>query len=260
MTVIKRTAAALVFLLAVVGLLLSLAAGVGVWVVKDPATAKAAHVFERVEEALDLADKKLDLVKKSLARAAERLNEVREKQKSLALDSGPGDNMRRFLVQTVQQSLAPELGDMNETLHKVAEASVVVNSVLEDVGNFPFLAEAGLDIGQLTDLNDQLAKVGPAAWELGRLLGGASKQSDLAAADRRETGIDQILQSMKGFIAKFEPELAQVRERTAKLKSSTLPWITYAAAGVSVVCFWIALSQVSLLCHACSWWKHAGRS
>jgi hypothetical protein len=25
-----------------------------------------------------------------------------------------------------------------------------------------------------------------------------------------------------------------------------------------LVCFWIALSQVSLLSHAWSWWRHAG--
>jgi hypothetical protein len=39
------------------------------------------------------------------------------------------------------------------------------------------------------------------------------------------------------------------------MKSRTLPWITPAAVVISVVSFWFALSQVSLLCHAWSWLK-----
>jgi hypothetical protein len=49
-----------------------------------------------------------------------------------------------------------------------------------------------------------------------------------------------------------------VRQKTEELNSRTLPWITPATVLVSLVCFWIALSQVSLLCHARSWERHSG--
>jgi hypothetical protein len=109
------------------------------------------------------------------------------------------------------------------------------------------------------EMNDQLARVAPAAWGLRRMLGGTWQASDGAAEDKQTPGIDQTLESMKEFVAKFEPELAQVRQRTAKLKSWTLDWITPAAVVISVICFWFALSQIIVLCYACSWWKHAGR-
>jgi hypothetical protein len=48
----------------------------------------------------------------------------------------------------------------------------------------------------------------------------------------------------------------EARRRTEELKSRTLPWITPAAVVISVVCFWVAFSQLNLMCRGWSWWKH----
>ena len=254
MRVCRRALAGLALLLGAVGLLLSLAGGVGVWVIRPTVSTKATLVFGRVEAALDVADQGLAHVKTSLARAAERLDKVREEQRQLAREPQRGDATRRFLARTVQQRVAPEIGNAHEKLHTVAEAAVVVNSVLEDVGNFPFLAVTGLDVDRLTELNGNLSRVESSAWELLRLLGeqGPEAGSDAAA---RLSQVERALQAIQSLIAEYEPQLAQVRQRTEALKSHTLPWITPAAALVSFACFWLALSQVSLLAHAWSWWK-----
>ena len=60
---------------------------------------------------------------------------------------------------------------------------------------------------------------------------------------------------MKGLIAKFEPQLTDVRRQTEELKSKTLLWITPGTILISAVCLWIALSQVSFMFHAFFWWK-----
>src|SRR5262245_55572190 len=74
----KRFLAGLTLLLAAVGLLLALVAGVGIWIIRAPAAARATQVFERIDAAVDVADKGLDHVEASLARAAERLNSTKE--------------------------------------------------------------------------------------------------------------------------------------------------------------------------------------
>jgi hypothetical protein len=158
-----------------------------------------------------------------------------------------------MLVRTVQQQIAPDVSNAHEKLHAVAEAAVVVNSVLEDVGNFPFLSASGLDLERLKEMNSRLADVGPAVWQLSQLLGGP--ESNSKAAGNQLSGIDRTLKTLRGFVAEFEPRLTAVRQRTEELKSKTLPRITPAAVLISVVCFWIALSQVSLMCHAWSWVK-----
>jgi hypothetical protein len=252
MKVCVRIVAALALLLGVAGLLLSLAGGAGVWVVKEPVTSRATYVFGRIDAALDVADDGLAQVKASIDRAAERLENAKEEQRKL----GPPQGVRRFLAQTVRQAVAPELGNAHEKLHTVAEAAVVVNSVLEDVGNFPFLAESGLDLGPLTEMNSQLVNVGPAAWELSRLLGDPAPDAD---ADAQLSRVEQALKTMRGLIAEYEPRLTQFREKTELLKSKTLGWITPAAVVASSVCFWIALLHLLLLSNAWSWWRRAGQ-
>jgi len=254
MKVCTRLLAGLTFLLGTVLLLLSLAGGVYVWMIKEPVTAKATHVFGRVEAALGAADKGLAHVKASLNNAAERLDDAKAKQRQVA--QGPQRNtLRRTLARTALQSMAPDLGDAHEKLHTVAEAAVVVNSVLEDVGNFPFLSASGLDVDGMAAMNRQLAAVGPAAWEMSRLFGASGPDPDSDAASAELSKIERALEAMHGLIAAYEPRLTEVRQRTEGLKSRTLFWITPATVFISFVCFWIALSQVSLLFHACSWWK-----
>jgi hypothetical protein len=260
MSILIRFLAGLTLLLGIAGLLLSLAGGIGVWVVKGPVTAKATHVFERIAAALDLADQGLAQVKTSLARASERLGTVREEQRQIAQEPRRGDAARRLLARTVQQRVAPELGNAHEKLHTVAEAAVVVNSVLEDVGNFPFLSVAGLDMNRLTGINDGLTRVESSAWELLRLLGESGPEADAGAASTQLSQIDQTLKTMQGWIADYEPQLLQVRQRTEALQSRTLPWITPAAVLITLVCLWIALSQVSVLAHAWSWWQDSGHN
>src|SRR5262249_51068883 len=56
MRVGKRILAGITLLLGVAGLLLSLAGGVGVWIVKGPVTERATHVFGRIDAALTVAE------------------------------------------------------------------------------------------------------------------------------------------------------------------------------------------------------------
>jgi hypothetical protein len=255
MNVCKRILAGLILLVSVAMLLLSVAGGVGTWVVKEPATAKATLVFGRIETALDKAEDKLGKVEESLGNAATRLASARKKQRELARQPQPNSAIRLVARQALPR-IAPELGNAHEKLHDVAEAAVVVNSVLEDVGSFPFLSTSGLDMDRLTEMNKQLANVGPAAWELSRLLGDPDPDSDAESAQLSR--IERALQTMKGLIADYKSRLTEVRQRTEAVKSKTFSWITPAAILVSVVCFWIALSQISLMSHACSWWRHSG--
>jgi hypothetical protein len=255
MTACKKVLAGVVLLLSAAVLLLSLAGVIGVWLVKGPATDRATHVFEQIEAALDRADDALILVNRSLAHAADSLNDTRKKQRELSQKPEPNSAARKALARTVQKSIAPDIGNASEKLHAVAEAAVVVNSILGDLGNLPFLSASGLDTARVKDVHEELAKVGPAAWELSRLLGEPGQDAD---ADAQFLQIEGFLKRTRGLLDGYELRLKDVRERTRELKARTLFWTTPGSILISATCFWIALSQVILLAHAWSWWKASG--
>jgi hypothetical protein len=254
MNVLRRLLAGLVFLLAAAVLLAGLAAGVGVWVVKGPAAAKAGHAFARAEAALDLADQAVGQAKASLDRAAERLDGVRAEQRRLALEPQRGNALGRMLGRTVQRQIAPELGNAHEKLHTVAEAALVVNTVLEDVGGLPFLSAAGLDTDRLADLNGRLAAVSPAAWELSRRLGEPDPDPD-GDAGAQLSATEAAVRAARGLLAEYEPRLREVRERAAAVKARAFAWLTPAAVLISALGFWVALSQVAVMAWAVSLWR-----
>ncbi|MBY0527145.1 MAG: hypothetical protein K2R98_27365 [Gemmataceae bacterium] len=256
MTFFKRILAAVVLLLATVVLLLSLAAAIGIWIIKEPVTRQATQLHGRIESALDIADQGLDQAKTSLTRAVERLETTREEQRQLAREpQNPG--LRRFMARTVQQRLAPELGDAQAKLHTVAEAAVAINTVLEDMGNFPFLAATGFEGDQLTEINGQLSQVSSSAWELSRLLGDPPTDQDADAVNAQLSRVDSTLKSSLALIARYQPRVAEVRQRAEGIKSKTLTWIGPVAAVISFVFFWSALSQLSMMRQAISWWKRS---
>ena len=259
MPVGKRLVAGLVMLLCVAGLLLSLGAGVGVWLVKEPLTARVTRIFERLDHGLDIVNQCLDHARTSLDRAAERLEAVKQEQKRLAQEPERGTATRRRMARTIQQSIAPQFNNASEDLHTVAEAAVVLNSVLEDLGNFPFLAATGLDVDRLKSINTQLSAVESSAWEFTRLLGEPSSDADADTAGASLSRMEQSLKTMQGWIAEYGPQAALVHQRTQELKTQTLDWITPASVTITLVCFWIAVSQISLCCHAWSWWKALSR-
>jgi hypothetical protein len=232
-------------------LVLSFAGSVGVWIVKEPLTDRTTRVFGRIGQALDLADQSLDHFKTSLSNAAARLESVKEEQRKQ--DPRNSSTVRRLMARTVQQRIAPEIGNAQETIHTVAEAAVVVNSVLEDLGNFPFLSIAGLDSARLTEIAGSLSQMESSAWELTRLLGEPGLDSE--SADIQLSRIEHTLKTMQRLVAEYEPQFRQVRERTESLKANILRWITPSSVLISLVLFWIALSQISVLVHAWSWFR-----
>ncbi len=258
MNIFKRILAGLGLLLGTVGLLLSLAGGIGVWIVKESVTTKATYAFQRIDSKLDIAEKGLEQVQTSLTRAQERMETAREEQRNLAQRPRSSFDLRRPLLNMVQRSIAPDLDNAHATFHKVAEASLVVNTVLEDLGNSPFVSLTGLDADSLSDINARLSQVESSAWALGRLLTEPDLDSDAAGAQL--TQVEQTLKSLQELIARYQTQVKQLRERTTELKSRTLYWIPIGTFLISFVCFWIALSQISILIHAWSWMKPANKT
>jgi hypothetical protein len=69
---------------------------------------------------------------------------------------------------------------------------------------------------------------------------------------------ERALKSVGELIAEADSRVRQIRQQTDDAKAKIFYWMTPASVLISLVCLWIALSQVSLLVHAWSWWKDPG--
>lgn len=252
MTIVKRILTVIVVPISVIGLLLSLVVGVGVWFILGSVKESVISVLERIGEGIDVARENLEQVKASLARAEDRLREARAENRRIAREPENGPNLRRTMARSVTRFVAPEMQEANAKLYEIAKASVVVNSILEDVGSFPLLDVAGLDVDEIAGLNEQLAAVGPTAFELSRLL--ADPDAPSSEAEARISRMEQTIVSLKGWVVRYEIMLSDVRQRKKELTDRTFPGITPAAVIVSLGCSWMAASQVGMVFHARSWW------
>jgi hypothetical protein len=231
--------------------LASIVGGIGIWIVKESVTSRATHLANRIESGLDFADRSFDEVGVSLARASERLESVREEQRKAAQNPPRGNAVRQMMARTVQQQITPELGDAHEKIHGVAEAVALASSVLGDVDNFPFLANSRLDTDRITEINRRLSQVESSAWELARLFGDADSEPN--ATDAELSRIERMLETLKGLIADYAARVKEIRVQFEEMKSRVFSWILPATILISATCFWMALSQISLFCHAWSW-------
>lgn len=247
MSLSKSVLGGLALVLAASALVVSLVVAIGIWIVKRPAEDRLAHVFRRIGGALTMADEGLDSVRKSLAAAAERLDSVKIEQRKTAQAPGNGGAARRIMARTVQQRIAPEISNAHEKLHTVAEAAVVVNAVLADMENFPFLSALGFEVGDMTELNNTLTQVESSAWELGRLF--VENESD-AEASVQMSRIEQSLAKLQDLLASYESKVKLVRQRTDEVQARTESWSTPVSIFISLAGFWVALSQLCVLSRA----------
>jgi len=257
MKVCRQILGTLGLLLGVAGLLLSLVVGVGVWVVRGPLTTRATRIYDRVDAALDHAKQGLDHAQQSLIRAGESLESVKEQRKKLPQKPGKVDPTRMLVGRMIKEKLGPNLDEAHQKLQTVAEAAVVVNSVLDDLGNFPELSVTGLETDRLADMNARLAKMIPAVWEWSRFL---SDEEPEAEADAQSSRVEQSLQSLREWITEYQTQVKQVRQRATEVQTRTLSWIMPAAILISLVSFWIGLSQISILARVWSWFRPKGRN
>jgi hypothetical protein len=253
----KRILAGFALILASTMMIASLTVGIGVWFVKEPVTRRATSLFDRIEAALGAADFGLDQAKSSLSRALIRLDEIAAQQRKLMQDPPKIDPGRKFMARTLQKKFASEFGDAQAKLQTVAEAAVVVNSVLEDMGNIPGLSMPGLQGSKLEAIGGQLSEVTSSALELSRLLGESTPSSESDGFNEHLSRVEAALHAMQKLLAEYEPRFAHVRQRTAELRARTLGSIAPSTVVIAIVCFWIALSQVIVLSCTWRWWKRS---
>ena len=115
MLVGKRILVMFTLMLSVTGFLLSLVAGMGVWIIREPVIIRASQIFGRIETALAFVDQGLQQARADLARAEGASGRSSDMSKRNLTSSQSQKTLRRkTLARMIQRSFAPKLGDALE--------------------------------------------------------------------------------------------------------------------------------------------------
>ena len=204
----KRILGLIFLLLGTAGFLLCVAGVVGVWVVRAPLRERLAQVVARVEEVLERAKVDLGAVQTALTRSQSDLKKLREAKPQKQ------DRLRQAMAQNLSQQLGPGTGDLRASLTRVAEASVVLENVLQEAGALASGRGERLDAGDAEDLSKKLAGVARKSWELSSLFperGQGPPDADLDRAGRKLDEVQEVVTECQERVDTFESRLQRLK-------------------------------------------------
>lgn len=213
-----------------------------IWSVKKPVIDKTTMAFGKAEDILDVAQKTIDDVKGHLEASRLQVQIVnastyRDKQKQ------PGF-MEAMLARSVAKQISPNINDVQHTVEKVTEASIVVNSILESLHGLEGIEQ--FDTNQIHSLQTQLGGVTKASWELGAILD-SSQPGDNDSASEKSTRIAAGLDEVIHQVGEFQRNTGKLQMKVQRYKNDTLYWMNLTPTLATIALTWIAFTQLIVI-------------
>jgi hypothetical protein len=236
-------------ILSLSGVLLSLACFFGcvvaltwMWSIKQPVIEKSTHAFQKADEVLAVAEKTIDNVKGNLETSRNHLLIVRT---SAVVRNDETGFFERTFARAAAKQVAPNVIDVQHSLEKVTEASIVVNSILESLHDIEGVPN--LDNNQVRALQDKLDSVNRASSDLGDLLEDPRRKSNGESAAERSERIAANLELVIGLAVEFQKGVTSLRKKLQYYQAKSLWWMEHGPVYVSVGLGWVMFSQVVVL-------------
>jgi hypothetical protein len=211
------------------------------WSLKKPVTEKTNQAFQKADEVLAMAEKTVDNVKGNLEESRTQLMIVRT-------SVGDGEKEVGFFERAVARSAAkqvsPNVNDVQHSLERVTEASIVVNSILESLHDLEGVEN--FDNNQVRDLQSKLDGVTRASLDLGDLLDDprrAKGESALQRSERIVANLDLVIQ----LAVEFQKGVAALRMKVQYYRSKSNFWIERGPIYISAGLGWVMISQAVVL-------------
>lgn len=258
MSIVRLFVGGSVILLSLAGLVLCCGGVAGVWTIGKRVEALGNVVFSTVDESLIFVDAKVQRVQQAvnkcrtcvrgLSLAAQRLA---EKNADLPKESEP---LRQGLGEIFQQ-----LNDAQSWLESGRAAAQGVSRISAAVVSSEYAAaheeSAGVALAQrVRELSDALAAALRAVqvWrnELIELRDSGRLARQIAASTvARVADLNGKLGNVSVRLEKFQAQVQGTKASIAGLQRRIHRWLAVAAVGLSAVCLWLGISQISMLGH-----------
>jgi hypothetical protein len=240
-------------LVAALGLVGCLAGIWGIWIAHQQLSEKVPAVSARLDGALERAS----AVNQGLRRGLERAEAELAKVNKESVAAGGGDLESRVAADVLRVGLrkrvGPRMSELREKLATFSDASVVVTSLLRSLQEMASDQIIDIRPDNLERATHQASQVSAALRKFQSVVGDGDKATSLKDYAAAEREVDLVLRRCLDTVNDWQSDLDSLRERLSGVKAKALDWLTPLAVAMTLVCLWLAVSQISVFVHALRW-------
>jgi septal ring factor EnvC (AmiA/AmiB activator) len=258
--VLKRILAAIVILIAVLGLALSVSGLVGVWVVRGPVHDAITGLSTFVNNNLDKVDQALARVNERVDQSRQALARVNTAASKLGDRIEEGSPALTALADSIRDDLAPKIADARAQAGELRDGVVSVNAALETLNRLPFISLPTLT-DELSAASERFDAAQSDVQELRASIAearAAASANLVAAVTARTIKIDNALAQIQTTTASNQATLAQKQQHVTELSDTLLRAINLLVLSLTALFLVFAAGQV-LLIYVCWQYIRAGR-
>jgi len=258
--VVKRIIAAIVILIATIGLALSVAGLVGAWVARRPARDTVTALSTALNSTLVAVDQALARVGARADQGRQAFARVNNAASKLGDRIEEGSPALNALAGAIRDDLAPKIADTRAQAATLRDGVVSVNATLETLNRTSFITVPTLT-DELSTVSERVEAAQNDAQELRATItearAGASANL-VAAVTARTIAIDNGLAQIQAAMGKQQATLAQRQQHVSDLSDTLLRAINLLVLLLTVLFLVFAAGQV-LLIYVCWQYIRAGR-
>jgi uncharacterized membrane protein len=256
----KRVLVGVIMVLAVLGLIVNVAALVGIWTAYGPARNAVIDVSSTMTQALQVADKGLARVNGYAQDARQTLTQVNNEATQLGDRAQTSSPLITTLSKRVDNELAPRLENARTTAVAIHDAVVKVNSVLVALDRFPGIAVPMLST-QLGSVSDRAQEAQAAAQDLrvtlANIKAGVVTKAE-SAVMQVTSRIDAPLTRIQGLVNTYQAKVTQAQDRVTSTTNTIFTLLLVTAVSLTLLLIIFAAGLV-LLIYVCWQYVRTGR-
>jgi hypothetical protein len=244
MSIAKRTAGLILFVLGCVGLAASIAGMAGTWVFRARLDAVTVEVHKRVDSALGEIRGVLGTSEKRLA--ATRQDVATMKTEGVLADLMKGSDRIRPLVDRLERAI-----DWLAVLESASEVTEHLLAAVDSASQLQGEFERPRDLIEpiragRQHLVDAVAEVEKFQEQIADARNTSDRVTLRELVEKLCDGLDEKLAAAQGCVQRFEQGLGDTQIRLTGLRDATLGWWFKGALVVTLLGLWIGVSQWSL--------------
>lgn len=246
----------LIFIVAVLVIILSIAGIIGAWWASSVASDVTLDAFLVVETGVGVVDAAVDRVDGLIETGRMEVQQTEETIVTVAGNVQENRPVLTALNERLEARLGPAISRIQEALAPVRDALVTVSSIVSFANSIPFIQEQAPQLAEIEQAFDTLSELVADSQQLrGTLRSAVAEEADQLTEETVTvlTGltsrIDSGLAEIETEVQAIQAEVEALQQRLEDQKSRLLLIFNLAALALTLLFLWVIYSQIVVIRH-----------